>query len=81
MSRFFPTGTPRSLSPFVEKQDNKPLHHTRLKVAVTRATLRLLPQGTAIIFIYASMLLYFEKESTVPWKDANNQYDNIKAAD
>lgn len=47
-----------SLCPFVEKQDNKPLHHIRLVVAVSRAALELLPQGTAINIIYTSMPLY-----------------------
>lgn len=41
LSSFFPTSTCRSLSPIVEKQDTKSLHHMGLMVAVTRATLRL----------------------------------------
>lgn len=63
----------------MEKKGNKPLW----------LLLQELPWGSCLKeqLLSSSVLLHdpksctLQKESTGPWKDASNQYDNIKAAD
>lgn len=80
ISSFFLTVTSRSLSPFMEKQDNRPLHHTR-----TVTPIQELPWGSGLKEqLLPSPTLAGPWTAEFPWQKAlenvSNQY-NSKAAD
>lgn len=84
MSSFFVTTTSRSLSLFMEKQDNKPLHHTRIVAPIQELPWGSCLKNSCYLHLFYQALFYcrihLAKGRHCTMENVSNQY-NIKAAD